>query len=30
MKVVYLSCRGFYKQCRLKILISDGIVYFSE
>ena len=31
MKVVYLSCRVFYKnQCRLKILISDGIFYFSE
>lgn len=32
MKVVYLSRRVFYKnQCRLKILIPDGIVYyFSE
>lgn len=30
MKVVYLSCRVFYKQCRLKIFISDDIFYFSE
>lgn len=28
MKVVYLSCRVFVNQCRLKILISDGIFYF--
>ena len=30
MKVSYLNCRVFYKKCRLKILISDGIFYFSE
>lgn len=32
MKVVYLSSAGFFiNQCRLKILIPDGIVYyFSE
>lgn len=29
MKVVYLNCRFFFiNQCRLKILISDGIFYF--
>ena len=25
MKVSYLNCRVFYKKCRVKILISDGI-----
>lgn len=28
MKVSYLSCRVFYKKCRLKISISDGIFFY--